>query len=72
MKVHYNELSLIVDGNWSTWEEWNDCSATCGGGQQHRTRSCSDPKPQYGGKDCNGQGRETKTCSSKPCPSKCD
>ncbi|XP_058944976.2 coadhesin-like [Pocillopora verrucosa] len=59
-----------IDGNFSEWSEWSDCSATCGGGLQTRTRNCTNPLPQYEGKDCEGLGPavETQSCGSEKCP----
>ena len=47
---------LLVNGNYTSWSVWSECSATCGGGIQERTRTCTHPKPQNGGKDCASLG----------------
>ena len=52
---------LIVDGGWS---KWSKCSASCGGGTQ--TRTCTNPEPAYGGKDCKGES--ARDCNTDPCP----
>ncbi|XP_076142760.1 A disintegrin and metalloproteinase with thrombospondin motifs 18 isoform X1 [Alosa pseudoharengus] len=56
-----------VDGQWSGWSEWSDCSRTCGGGVMHRERSCNSPSPQYNGKFCAGASRLYQLCNTKPC-----
>ena len=33
-----------------------------------RTRTCTNPKPQFGGKDCEGQNETTEECLLDPCP----
>lgn len=48
-----------VDGKYSDWSEFTDCTKTCGGGQKSRRRSCTNPSPQNGGKDCASLGADT-------------
>ncbi|CAH3186170.1 unnamed protein product [Porites evermanni] len=48
-----------VDGKYSDWSEFTDCTKTCGGGQKSRRRSCTNPSPQNGGKDCTSLGPDT-------------
>lgn len=65
-------LLFVVNGNYTSWSIWKECSATCGGGIQERSRTCTNPKPQNGGQDCAalGPAAETRSCNSQPCPSK--
>ena len=64
--------SILVNGNYTSWSAWKECSATCGGGIQERSRTCTNPKPRNGGQDCVvlGAAAETRSCNSQPCPSK--
>ena len=59
----------IVDGDYSDWSVWTSCSKSCGTGSQTRNRSCSDPKPQNGGANCDRLGpiNETKACNTQKC-----
>merc|ERR1712168_154967 len=57
-----------IDGGWSAFSGWSTCSKKCGGGTQKRTRTCTNPKPAHGGKDCVGDAEETKKCNENPCP----
>ena len=60
---------ISVDGKWGSWGKWGTCSLTCGGGQQSRLRTCSDPAPQYGGASCSGTATSSQTCNTQNCPS---
>lgn len=62
---------ILVDGQWSNWSAYTVCSLTCGGGEQHRNRTCSNPEPQFGGKTCPGAATGQRHCNTKPCPSMC-
>ena len=63
-------ISRAVDGEWSDWKDWSSCSTTCGTGTQERERTCTEPRPAFGGKDCIGVNRESKSCQEIPCPGK--
>ncbi|XP_053388061.1 A disintegrin and metalloproteinase with thrombospondin motifs adt-1-like isoform X2 [Mercenaria mercenaria] len=55
-----------IDGQWGTWEAWGTCSVTCGSGKETRARTCSDPQPARGGKQCVGESSESRHCG-QPC-----
>ncbi|XP_052088606.1 hemicentin-1-like isoform X4 [Mytilus californianus] len=68
-------LDCPVDGEWSEYgnfNEWSACSVTCGNGTKshERTRSCTKPEPQFGGKDCEGSevDIQTESCDMLDCP----
>lgn len=58
----------LVDGNWSEWSLWEECSRNCGQGNRTRIRTCSDPPAQHGGRTCEGKAVEVIMCSLRPCP----
>ncbi len=63
---------IKIDGGWSNWSAWSECkvvderSFDCGSirmeGKRSRSRECNNPKPEYGGKECEGSSEETETC----------
>ena len=61
------DYSCSTDGGWSDFGEWTACSATCGGGNQTRTRSCSNPAPAFGGADCVGDAEDNQKCNTEEC-----
>ena len=60
----------IVDGNWSEWSSWEECTRSCGRGNRTRTRTCNNPSVQHGGRPCEGTAVETIMCNVRPCPGK--
>lgn len=65
-------MYIILDGGYTVWVEWSECSATCDGGVQVRTRSCTKPAPKNGGKNCSSAGPafESRKCNVNSCPGK--
>ncbi|XP_067084604.1 A disintegrin and metalloproteinase with thrombospondin motifs 13 [Osmerus mordax] len=59
--------SVVVHGSWSSWSELSSCSRTCGGGVQHRTRLCNNPRPAFRGRDCEGRDTEAGLCHQQAC-----
>lgn len=56
-----------VDGGFTDWAAWSSCSKTCGGGTSERVRSCSQPTPAHGGKNCTGDSSESRDCNTQAC-----
>lgn len=66
----------LAHGNWGAWTEVTQCTKTCGGGAQTKTRTCDSPAPGKNGQACmlsTGSGRameETVTnalCNTQAC-----
>ena len=66
--LYFSYLRCIVDGGWCKWSSWGSCSKSCGGGDQLRKRSCTNPKPSYGGRPCQGEKQEKRNCNTQGCP----
>ncbi|XP_071292921.1 complement component C8 alpha chain [Agelaius tricolor] len=47
-----------TDGRWSCWSGWSPCQA----GTARRSRHCSNPAPQHGGKPCAGRDLQSRAC----------
>ena len=62
-----NLSSPTVDGGWSDWSAWCECSVSCGGGSRSRNRICNNPAPECGGDPCEGDSEETGPCNTEPC-----
>uniref|UniRef100_A0A8B9LLU8 SCO-spondin n=1 Tax=Astyanax mexicanus TaxID=7994 RepID=A0A8B9LLU8_ASTMX len=61
------DIECRVDGGWTPWSMWSDCSVTCGRGTQIRSRACINPPPRNNGTHCSGPERETNECQAAPC-----
>ncbi|XP_056136102.1 A disintegrin and metalloproteinase with thrombospondin motifs 13 [Lampris incognitus] len=59
--------SVVVHGSWSSWSGFSPCSRTCGGGVSYRTRQCNNPRPAFGGKECEGRDMEAELCHRELC-----
>ena len=57
-----------VNGRWSAWSAWGDCSLTCGNGSQTRMRTCTNPPPSAGGAACSGISSQSQSCNTRQCP----
>lgn len=56
-----------MNGGWSSWSPWSQCSSECDSGVQKRERFCSSPSPQHGGSSCLGPHIQTRECNSHLC-----
>ena len=53
-------MLVLVDGIWSSWNEWTNCTLDTSGGcgtndKVFRNRTCTNPEPQIGGNFCPGR-----------------
>lgn len=62
-------ITLVIDGGYSEWCSFTACSVTCGGGVSYRTRTCTGPPPENGGRSCDSLGPdiETQECNTEEC-----
>lgn len=58
-----------INGGFSVWSSFTPCSKSCGGGIKSKTRTCTNPAPAHGGKNCTFV-KETANvaCNANPCP----
>uniref|UniRef100_A0AAF5PJC6 Thrombospondin type 1 domain-containing protein n=1 Tax=Wuchereria bancrofti TaxID=6293 RepID=A0AAF5PJC6_WUCBA len=55
-------IGTPVNGKWTPWSEWSQCSDPCVNGHRSRTRFCSNPRPSEGGFQCTGSDFEITSC----------
>ena len=68
-EICFAKMHCPVDGGWSVWSRWSNCSAECGEGTQERDRVCNNPVPMYGGRKCQGKNIDIRHCDTLiPCP----
>jgi len=63
--LQYFCFHFLLDGTWSEWSDWGECSLACGGGYMFRQRVCS--PPANGGKLCPGDDKENRLCNTQKC-----
>ncbi|XP_061877506.1 SCO-spondin isoform X2 [Entelurus aequoreus] len=61
------DIDCRVDGAWTPWSVWSDCSVTCGPGTQVQTRACINPPPRNNGSQCDGSEKQTQDCHAPLC-----
>ena len=58
-----------MDCKWQNWDQWGDCSKSCGGGQKTRKWEKAQ-EAVNGGKVCTGPAQENQECETDACPGK--
>ncbi|CAK7295104.1 SSPO [Vulpes lagopus] len=61
------DIECAVPGAWTLWSPWSECSVSCGGGNQLRTRGCMASGLGYSRAPCLGPGTQTQRCGQQPC-----
>eukprot|EP00121_Abeoforma_whisleri_P006268 Awhi_evm1s5697 len=51
--TNYNLGPCPINGEWTIWTI-SSCTVTCGHGTRTKSRTCTNPPPQYGGDGCAG------------------
>uniref|UniRef100_A0A915KM35 Uncharacterized protein n=1 Tax=Romanomermis culicivorax TaxID=13658 RepID=A0A915KM35_ROMCU len=54
-----------VNGNWSSWTSWSECSSKCNG-QRTRSRFCDNPPASQNGDLCSGPDFDFQQCANGP------
>lgn len=63
-----NKQHCPINGGFTEWSKFGECTVSCGGGTKTRMRACTNPAPQYGGKACVGPIKDTEACGTQHCP----
>ena len=58
---------FVVNGGYSKYKKVGECTKTWGGGMETLKRTCTNPPPSYGGKNCTGEDSYTRECNNMLC-----
>ena len=58
----YKNLTAPVNCQWGNWTEWSNCTASCGGGTQMKSREIAIPV-ENGGMNCTGMDEMIQNCN---------
>ena len=61
---------ISVDGGFSAWRDVSTCTKSCGNGELEQYRTCTNPAPEFAGKECQGISFRTVTCNLRECQGK--
>ncbi|XP_076327168.1 netrin receptor UNC5C-like isoform X2 [Tachypleus tridentatus] len=56
-------VTVYVNGGWSTWSPWSECTRRCGRGSKLRSRMCTNPTPLNNGHQCVGEATQRSDCT---------
>lgn len=65
-----NLQSCARNCRWAPWTVWSNCTETCGGGTQNRTRTIA-LEAANGGQQCTGETANYRDCNTQKCPIDC-
>ena len=54
---------MKAESTWNTWSSWEECSMSCDGGTQNRTRTCN----YDDGSPCMEMEAESELCNTQIC-----
>jgi hypothetical protein len=78
-KKIFQSLTVSVDGGFSSWSKWSNCTKPCGTGETTRVRTCTEPLPSIpepeikpndlslAGTNCTGDYKQVKDCNTQKC-----
>lgn len=68
VNIVHRRKDFAIHGSFSEWTHWSRCSKKCGRTRiQSRYRTCTNPKPQNGGRKCKGERTEYRKCNKRMC-----
>ncbi|KAK6643512.1 hypothetical protein RUM43_005022 [Polyplax serrata] len=76
-KANVEMRGFSIDGKWTEWSSYSECASAClmGNTNSERgstgitvaSRSCSNPRPENGGRYCSGNSKKYQTCEAMQC-----
>ena len=63
----FSYLHFLENCQWSDFDEWSECSKSCGGGEKTSKRKII-KHALYGGRECEGDDIKIEYCNEQPCP----
>nr|XP_006814903.1 PREDICTED: SCO-spondin-like [Saccoglossus kowalevskii] len=66
--VNQENMDLLITNEiWSDWDEWSQCSVSCGVGMTTRRRICKTGPEETSEYFCPGKSQEEMECDKRPC-----